>query len=478
MIAATAVVLLGLAGSDATDSVPRIGTVGTTGTMAGPMRGPVERLRGESLDSAAVRRRLGEAVDSAVAQGFLAASATATEARSTDSGISILVEAKSGGRLVWDRLRDVGSSRLTPRALAMIGRIPSGSPADPADLESALRRLEMTGYVQRTAPPSIRRVPRTARAEALVSLRDLPSSFLEAAASWTRSEDPKGYAEVLLSDIAGTARDLAFGISQGEAGTSAHAKWKEPWVAGFPVRLVLEARLANDSLSSVLEGAIELGWSFLDGRADLGVALSAARRAELAPGDTAFGPTAREFGTRLTMSGRRRPEFIWPVDDRAAELAVEAVGIEADTGSLARIRLRAKADAWRSLGPASVRLGAQARSVWPLDRSAGLSEALAPGGIAGWRGWPEGSPRSPSWAWLVVQGGFGGSDGGAFAFWEPGVRALRRQDLSWEPAWGWSAGTGIALQIPSWRIDLVLAARDDTRSWQDALLQVRARNRF
>ncbi|HQF56556.1 MAG TPA: hypothetical protein PK208_15665 [Fibrobacteria bacterium] len=478
MIAVAAIAALGLAGGAPTDSVIRIDSVEATWTGAGPMRGPVSRLRGEPLDSAAVERRLREAVDSAVAKGFLAASAAAIAARATDSGVALLVEARTGGRLVWDRLRDVGTSRLTPRALGMIGRIPAGMPADPADLESALTRLEMTGYVRRTAPAAIRRVPRTARAEALVSLGDLPSSFLEAAASWTRSDDPKGYAEARLSNIAGTARDLEFGISQGEPGTSAHAKWKEPWVAGFPVRLVLEARLANDSLSSVLEGAVELGWTLFDGRADLGVALSGARRAELAPGDTAFGPTAREFGTRLAVSGRRRPVSIWPVDDFAVDLAVQAVGIESDTGSLSRIRLRGGIDVWRSLGPASARLGAQARSVWPLDRSAGLSEALAPGGIAGWRGWPEGSPRSPSWAWLVVQGGFGGSGGGVFAFWEPGVRALRRQDLSWEPAWGWSAGTGIALQIPSWRIDLVLAARDDTPAWQDALLQVRARNRF
>lgn len=478
MTPAIAIALLGLSGTASTDSVARIGTVETVGTNAGPMRGPVSRLEGEPLDSATVSRHLHEAVDSALAQGFLAASATAISAHATDSGNTVRIEAKTGGRLVWDRLRDVGTSRLTPRALGMIGRIPSGSPADPADLKSALSRLEMTGYVQRSAPPAIRRVPRTARAEALVSLRDLPSSFLEAAASWTRSEDPQGYVEARLSDIAGTARDLEFGISQGEQGTSAHAKWKEPWVAGFPVRVVLEGRLANDSLASVLEGAVELGWSFLEGRASLGVALSTARRAERAPGDTAFGPTAREFGTRLAVTGRRRPVSIWPVDDFALDLAIEAVGIEADTGSGARIRLRTGADVWRSLGPASIRLGAQARNIWPLDRSAGLSEALAPGGIAGWRGWPEGSPRSPSWAWFVVQGGFGGNNGGAYAFWEPGVRALRRQDLSWEPVWGWSAGTGVALQIPSWRIDLVLAARDDTRAWQDALLQVRARNRF
>ena len=430
------------------------------------------------FDSASVRRGLERMVDSAVAQGFLSAEAAALEAVATDSGMSLKIRAASGGRLVWNRLLDAGSSRTTPTALARLGRLPAGKPADPRDLDAVLARLEMTGYVKRKAPPRIRRVPNSARADAVLFLSDVPSSFVEAAASWTRSEDPKGYAEARLANIAGTARDLEFGISQGEQGIAARIHHKEPWIGPYQARLDLEGRLANDSASSVWEASAEIRWPFLDGKLEIGAGLSTARRAERLPGDTVFGPVSREYGSRLLVSGRSSPPAPWPRDETSGELAIEAATSRSDSGDGTRLRLRGNIDLWRSFGRLTARTAVQGRLVLPLDRSVGLSEALAPGGIALWRGWPEGSPRSPAWSWIVLQAGTGNDDGGAFLFWEPGVRALRRQDLSWSPEWGWSLGAGTVFQTPSWRIDLVVAAREATESWQDALLQVRARNRF
>jgi hypothetical protein len=431
------------------------------------------------FDSSHVRDRLESLVDTAVSHGFLTAKAKAVSAVRSDSGLELVVETDAGSRSVWGELHDLGKSSLTPLALNRIGSLPHAQPADPADLFAAVRRLEQSGYVESTAPPLIRRIPRTALVDGWVELRDIPASFVEAAAAWEREGQSNGYVETQLSNMMGTARDLAFGISEGEQGTRAHLLYKEPWLGTLPARLELSGSLANDSLSQALEGAITLVWQFLDGRVGIGAGLSGARRAERLPGDTLFGPTSREFGTRFSLNGRRHPPRAWPVGDVLGKLEIEVASLSSDTGSGVRVRVRTGIDTWTPLGPVVVRTGAQVRGIWPLDRSAGLSEALAPGGIEGWRGWPEGSPRSPSWAWLTAQAGIGSPrSGGVFGFWEPGVRALRRQDLGWEPSWGWSAGVGFSGQLPSWLIELVIAVRDDTPSWQDALLQVRARNRF
>lgn len=461
------------------DSTAVVGGVAVSGPGAERMRSPISKLQSRAFDSATVRRSLSEAVDTVVAQGFLAASAMATQAMATDSGTTIFVHTEAGGRLVWENLVDVGTSSLTPQALRRLGRIPTGRPADPADLESAMRRLAQTGYVESTAPPSIRRLPRSARARAQLTLRDLPSSWIEAAAGWSRGEAAKGYVDAKLANLAGTARDLEFGISQGEQGTRAHALWKEPWLGAFDVRLVVQGNLANDTLTQSFEGAVDLVWALMDGRLEAGGGLATAQRAERAPQDSLFGVRTWEYGTRASVYWRRKPASVWPVDDLSARLDAQAVGTESDTGSGARLRAEASVDTWTGIGPLVARLGGRARGVWPLDRTAGLSEALAPGGIAGWRGWPEGSPRSPAWAWLVAQLGVGNPEnGGVFVFCEPGARALRRQDLAWTPEWGWSAGGGLAFSLPAWQIDIVVAGRDDIPSWQDALLQVRARNRF
>lgn len=436
-------------------------------------------LAGSGLDSATLRRNLEAVVDTAVSRGFLTASLVARSAELTDSGIELRLEAVTGSRAVWGTLRDLGGSSLTPTALARIGNLPMGTPADPEDLRRAQQRLVQTGYVVSDGPSGLRRVPRTAMVDGLLRLKDIPSSYVEGAAGWQRDGGTMGYIEAQLANIAGTARDLAFGISQGEQGTLAHLRYKEPWVLSLAANLVMIGSLATDSLSQAMEGSIDLMWPVLDGRMEFGLGLSMARRAERAPSDTLFGPTSREFGTRFSGIGRRNPPSVWPVGDVVGTLVVETVALDSDTGSGVRVRVRTGVDTWLPLGLFTVRVGAQARGIWPLDRSAGLSEALAPGGIEGWRGWPEGSPRSPSWGWLTTQVGIGSArSGGVFGFWEPGVRARRRPDLDWESAWGWSVGTGFSVQLPTWRIELVIAARDETPAWQDALLQVRARNRF
>ena len=464
----------------ATDSVPRAAGVRISEPEPRRMSPVLDSSLGHGpLQPDSVQAGLARAVDRAVARGFLVARAGARGASWSDSGPVLELQADPGRRFRWGGVRDAGGTRLSSEALGRLSGLPSGEVADPADMASARSRLLSTGYVEEESPP--RPVMRTGSSlvDMLVHLHDRPSSSVEAAAGWTKGGSTSGYVEISLLDILGTARDLEFGISNGSSGTVAHGMWKEPWIGSLDLQLRLEGNLAQDTLARSLEGSAEAGWISRDGSWEIALGLLAGRRAELAPGDTVFGPDLDEWGSRLSASWRSEPPSAWPVDAESVRGRVEGISASADTGSSHRLRASAHVEIFRPAGPLVVRLGGDARGVWPLDASAGLSEALAPGGIGGWRGWPEGSPRTPAWAWGIAELRIGSArSGGVVAFAEPGVRALRRQDLSWRPEPGISWGGGATLSFPGWVVELAVAARNDTRDWTESLLQVRAINRF
>jgi hypothetical protein len=346
-------------------------------------------------------------------------------------------------------------------------------------MDDAMRRILSTGYVDQDAPPRPQREPRTALVDMVVHLRDRPSSTIEAAGGWTQGGVSSGYVEAHLEDILGTARDLDFGISQGASGLQAHAAWKEPWIGSLDLQARVSGDVSEDTLARILDGNLDLAWTSADGSTTILGGLTAAQRVERAPGDTVFGPANDEWGTRAGWDWSSSPPPAWPVSLFSISNLLEAVQVVSDTGNTERLRLQTIVQAFHPIGPVVLHLGANARGIWPLDASAGLSEALTPGGIRGWRGWPEGSPRTPSWAWATLEARVGSSrSGGVEAFFEPGVRALRQPDLSWAASPSWSAGGGAELIFPGWLVELAIAMRNDTPDWTQALLQVRAVNRF
>lgn len=418
-------------------------------------------------------------VDAQVSQGFLAASATAVSTSAEDSATILDFRASAGQRFAWGSVRDADSTRLGSLVLGRLSGLKRGEPADPARMEDARRRILSTGYVEETAPPRPVREPRTAMVDMVTHLRDRPSSTIEAAGAWAQGGTSSGYAEISLMDLMGTARDLEFGLSQGEAGLVAHAAWKEPWIGPLDLQARLSGRLAQDTLSRVLEGAMDLAWTSADGSTTLLAGLAAAQRSERAPGDSVLGVEADEWGTRLGVDWASSPLPAWPISLLSTSVLLEAVQVVSDTGGNQRLRLRTAIDAFHPLGPFVLRLAGHARGIWPLDATAGLSESQTPGGIRGWRGWPEGSPRTPAWAWGTAEVRLGSSrSGGVVAFFEPGVRAVRREDLGWSPRNSWSGGGGAELVFPGWLVELAISMRDDTQDWTEALLQVRAVNRF
>ena len=464
----------------ATDSVRTLS--GADVRESGPARvSPLvdSLLDGAALDSGTVRSALEKGLDRAESEGFLAAAISADRASWTDSGLKLQVRAQTGQRFRWGGARDRGTTRLTPEALSRLSGIPAGEVAAPSDMEAARRRLVSTGYVKEVDPPGILRRPRTVLVDMATRLEDLPASSAEAAGTWTRGGSASGFVEISLRDMLGTARDLDFGLSSGESGTNAHVRWKEPWIGSLDLELRVSGELSQDTLARSAQASLEGGWTSRDGSWTFTAGLLAARRAERATGDSTFGPDLDEWGTCAGAAWSSAPASPWPSRRLAAGLRLEAVDARSDTGGLRRLRARAKSDIFRPMGPFVLHLGGDARCVWPLDASAGLSEALTPGGISGWRGWPEGSPRTPAWAWSTLELRLGSStSGGVLAFAEPGVRALRRQDLSWSPRGSASWGGGAVLILPGWLVELAVAARDDTRDWTESLLQVRAVNRF
>lgn len=440
------------------------------------MAGPLDSLEGAPLSREETRKALEEAVGRAEARGFLLASASAD---SLDSRGVLHLSARAGRRFVWTGVGDRGASRLRPPTLSRLSRIGTGQDADPARMESARRRILATGYVEEVSGAAISLVPRTSGVRMLLDLRDLPSSFVEGAGGWSQDEDAAGAVEIHLADLAGTARDLSFGIRQGGASLSSHGRWKEPWIGPFEVEAVASGELDQDSLFRRWKLSVDLGWSFLDGLAALTTGMSTARSAEAAPGDTVFGPELAEWTSRLGCRWQSAPPVAWPVHETRIAMDLEAGLLQADTGTSGRLRLEGQADLRRSLGPSVWRSGIRARGIWPLDRSAGASETRAIGGLHLWRGWPEGSPRTPSWILGVLEAAVGSpANGGTGLFWEPGTMARRNPDLSWSWDRAWTSGTFATLFVARWQVDLVVSVRDDTPGWNEALLSVRAINRF
>jgi len=439
----------------------------------------LDSLRGRPLDRDTVRDRMLRAVDAQVSKGFLAASATADSTLETDSGTILEMEAAAGLRFSWGSVRDADSTRMGSRVLTRLSGLKSGEPADPARMDDAMKRILSTGYVEQDAPPGPVREPRSALVDMVVHLSDRASSTVEAAGGWTQGGVSSGYVEMHLQDILGTARDLDFGISQGAAGLQAHAAWKEPWIGSLDLEARLSGDVSEDTLARILDGNLDLAWTSGDGSTTILGGLTAAQRVERAPGDTVFGVVNDEWGTRAGLDWTSSPPPPWPISLFSISNLLEAVQVVSDTGNTERLRLQTIVQAFHPVGPVVLHLGANARGIWPLDASAGLSEAETPGGIRGWRGWPEGSPRTPAWAWATLEARVGSSrSGGVEAFFEPGVRALRQPDLSWAASPSWSAGGGAELIFPGWLVELAIAMRDDTPDWTQALLQVRAVNRF
>ena len=447
----------------------------------------LDSLRGRLLVRDTVRNWMFHAVDRQVSKGFLAATSAASVAVETDSGTILEMEADAGQRFSWGAVRDADSTRMDSRVLTRLSGLRPGEPADPARMEDAMRRILSTGYVDQDAPPRPLREPRSALVDMVVHLRDRPSSTIEAAGGWTEGSASSGYVEMHLVDILGTARDLDFGISQGAAGLQAHAAWKEPWIGPLDLQARVSGDVSEDTLARILEGNLDLAWTSAAGSTTGLGGLPAAQRVDRAPGATVFGVEDDEWGTRAGLDWSSSPPPAWPVSLFSISNLLEAVQVVSDTGNTERLRLQTIVQAFHPIGPVVLHLGANARGIWPLDASAGLSEAQTPGGIRGWRGWPEGSPRTPSWAWATVAARVGASlearwgssrSGGVEAFFEPGVRALRRPDLSWVASPSWSAGGGAELIFPGWLVELAIAMRDDTPDWTQALLQVRAVNRF
>lgn len=468
--------LAGLLAALATESVESIDSVDVVEPTPHRLAPILDSLRGRPLVRDTVRHWMTRAVDAQVSHGFLAASATA---EGVDSGAVLDLHAAAGQRFAWGSVRDMDSTRMDSRTLWRLSGLKSGEPADPARMEDARRRIMSTGYVEEEAQPRPVREPRTALVDMVTHLRDRPSSTIEAAGAWAQGGVSSGYAEISLMDILGTARDLDFGISQGEAGLRAHAAWKEPWIGPLDLQARLSGDLAQDTLSRVLDGALDLAWTSADGSTTLLAGLTTAQRSERAPGDSVLGIETNEWGTRLGMDWASSPLPAWPISRLSTSVLLEAVQVVSDTGAAQRVRLKTVVDAYHPLGPFVLRLGGNARGIWPLDASAGLSESQTPGGIRGWRGWPEGSPRTPAWAWGTAEVRVGSSrSGGVEAFFEPGVRAVRREDLAWSPRGSWSAGGGAELIFPGWLVELAISMRNDTQDWTEALLQVRAVNRF
>lgn len=429
-------------------------------------------------DTARLRSAFGSVVDSLVGDGHLLASLSADSLDSARGTVVLHVSADAGPRFSWSELAQEGS-RLRPRALACAARWKQGADADPALLDAALERLENTGWVKRTSEPDLVREPRSLRVRPLLHLEDMPTSFAEIAGGWTSGEEAVGHMLVELDDLLGTGRTLRFSIAQDEIGSDAAASWREPWLGPLDVALELGAELHGDSLLQSTRLRADLEGSPGGGRLTLSGGVGWRRHVEKSPGDTAFGAVETETSTRLGARGwiGDRGAF-WPVRRVQASLLTETVALR---GRLGRLRAKQTLEATHPLvGPVLGQVRWGLSGLWPLEPDASLSEYGSPGGLEGWHGWREGTPWTPSWAWGALELRLGAPrQGGLRLFWEPGAWWVRRpSDMEWEMRSTWTAGGGVRLRAGAWEIDVLVAGERDTPTWEDALVHLRARNRF
>jgi|GEM_PF-1248103 len=441
---------------------------------------PILRLRlpPGTADTVRVRAALSSVVDSLVAQGHLFARLSADSLDSTRGRTTLHVSSGVGPRFSWSSIEQEGS-RLRPAALVRAARWKPGRDADPARLEAALARLENTGWVRRTAEPDLVREPRSLRLRGRLHLQDLPTSQVEAVGGWTSGEDATGHLLVDLVDLLGTGRGLLFSIAQEEDGSQARAVWTEPWLGPLDIALKLGLELSSDSLVRSTRVWGDFEGSPGDGRLTLTAGLGWWRHAERTLGDTVFGAAETETSTRLGVRGwiGDRDGF-WPTRRLDASLATEIVTLRDHLG---RVRARHAFEATHPLlGPILLQTRWGLAGLWPLEPSTPLAEYASPGGLDGWHGWREGTPWTPSWAYGALELRLGSpGQGGLRAFWEPGAWWVRRaSDQAWEARATWTVGGGLRFRAGSWEIDCLVAGERDTPSWEDALVHLRARNRF
>lgn len=436
------------------------------------------RLLG-TADTTTWRDALEGVVDSLVGEGHLLAAARLDSLVLAHDSLRVLhAWGETGPKFFWSTL-DQRGSRLRPAALRRLARWKPGQQADPALVERALDRLEATSWVRRSTPPALRREPRSLRVGTMLFLEDLPGSYLEAAGGWTSGEDASGQILAQLANLLGSARSLEFAVAQDGNGSRAHAQWTEPWIGPVDLALKVGGQFQGDSLVHGIRLWTDLEGAPGDGRLLLSAGVGWWRHSERSPGDTTFAPSTSETSTRLGARGSLGDlDGFWPRRRFESRLATETVLRELDLG---RLRVEQLSEGTLPIaGPVGLHGRVGMRGVWPLDPTTPLGEMSSPGGIDGWHGWREGSPWSPSWAWSALELRLGTpARGGLRAFWEPGLWWVRRpDDLEWEVRATWTTGGGVRWRAGAWEIDVLVAGERNTPTWEDALVHLRARNRF
>lgn len=476
MVALLLTMLSPLLSADATQRFDSLSAMTGRGTALDPALR--SRVVPGMLDTLRLRDAFSVVVDSLVGEGHLLASISADSLDSVRTRAVLHVSGEAGPRFSWSPLEQEGS-RLRPAALARAARWKAGADADPSRVDAALERLENTGWVKRAEPTEFVREPRSLRLRPILHLEDQPTSWAELAGGWTSGEDMVGHIQAELDNLLGTGRRLRFSIAQDDIGSDASAAWREPWIGPLDIALETGVEFHGDSLLQSTKLWADLEGAPGDGRLILSGGVGWRRHAEKSLGDTAFGDPETETSTRVGARGwiGDRDGF-WPTRRLQASLTTETVALE---GRLGRFRARHGMEATHPLaGPVLGQVRWGMSGLWPLEPATSLSEFASPGGLDGWHGWREGTPWTPSWAWGALELRLGSPrQGGLRAFWEPGMWWVRRpSDQEWEMRATWTAGGGLRLRAGAWEIDVLVAGERETPTWEDALVHLRARNRF
>ena len=177
-----------------------------------------------------------------------------------------------GSAWVWAPAENLDSSGTKPEVFRRLAGVVEGEPVSLTDLERSERRLARIGYFDKTAPARLYRDPSRNRIFPAYSMRKANVSTAEGVLTYSSEENVwEGKLDVILLNIAGTARDLQLEGFTGEDSRHLSGYYKEPWILGSAWNVVLrgnfdEETVEDSTIERVIVGEVgitrDIGFDF------------------------------------------------------------------------------------------------------------------------------------------------------------------------------------------------------------------------
>ncbi len=291
--------------STAVHPEPRTGTVEVTGANPAERSRLLGELRlnpGSRLDEQAISTALERIVRFHASRGYPFCSARLTGLDTGSDGRTDLRFTVERGLFV--RLGEVRitGKRTRETVLNRIAGITSGAPYSERELAKATQRLAASGLFRRVDSLRVTRGRTRSLADIDLALEEFPGIRIEAAigGGGAQGRGLAGLVNLRMNNLFGSARSASFRWQRPASNwQSLELSYREPWLAGFPLALIVSfAQQVRDSLFSQTGAEVLLESAMSDGfSAGAGAAYSRA-----SPGSESWSEA--ESSRLISLTGR------------------------------------------------------------------------------------------------------------------------------------------------------------------------------